>query len=43
MALVRLSLLDLTWLGSVDATGVSRKQSIAKEGQMQGGMLINNI
>jgi hypothetical protein len=37
MALVRLS-----WLGSVDATGVSRKKSIAKEAQMQEGMLISN-
>jgi hypothetical protein len=42
MALARLSLLNLTWLGSVDATGVSRKQSIAKEGQMQGRRLISN-
>jgi len=42
MALVRLSLLDLTWLGSVDATGVSRKQSIAKGRQMQEGILISN-
>ncbi len=42
MALGRLSLLDLTWLGSVDATGVSRKKSIAKDGQMQEGILISN-